>query len=97
MSFYLGIGVVLMTAFCRYIDLVGNYIGASIFFLICGGALGAAARVWHNISTQQEPTYIDCGGSDRVRVNTALDEPVDLTIQSKMRKFTANLVIGVWF
>lgn len=44
--FYLGVFAILLTAFMRYIDLVGNYIGGAILFLIFAGILLGAAKYW---------------------------------------------------
>ena len=47
--FYLGIGSILVTGLLRYIDLVGDYVGASILFIVFSVILLAAARYWrHN-------------------------------------------------
>lgn len=45
-AFYVGVGGALVTALCRYVDLVGDYLGTSLLFFLCGVALFAAARVW---------------------------------------------------
>jgi uncharacterized membrane protein len=47
-SFYLGVVATLVTAVCRYVDLVGDYLGTSLLFFLCGVALFAAARVWRS-------------------------------------------------
>lgn len=44
--FFLGIAVVLLTAFLRYIDLVGDYIGGAALFLVMAMLLLGAARYW---------------------------------------------------
>ncbi len=46
--FYAGIGLILMTAFLRYIDLVGDYVGASALFLVFAAILYGAARYWRH-------------------------------------------------
>jgi len=44
--FYTGVGVILITALLRYVDLVGDYIGGSLLFLVFSAVLFAAARFW---------------------------------------------------
>jgi len=44
--FYLGVGTVLITGLVRYVDLVGDYIGATVLFLVFALLLLAAARYW---------------------------------------------------
>lgn len=46
--FFLGILIVLMTALLRYIDLVGDYIGASMLFALFAVILLSAARYWRS-------------------------------------------------
>ncbi len=50
--YYLGIGILILTAFFRYFDLIGDYLGASVLFLVCAAILFGAARYWrHHIVT----------------------------------------------
>lgn len=44
--FFLGIATILITGLLRYIDLVGDYIGASILFIVFAAILLGAARYW---------------------------------------------------
>ncbi len=44
--FYAGIGLILITALLRYIDLVGDYVGASLLFMVFAALLLGAARFW---------------------------------------------------
>jgi uncharacterized membrane protein len=44
--FYLGVFTVLLTGLLRYIDLVGDYIGASILFAVFAAILLVSARYW---------------------------------------------------
>ncbi|OOZ38708.1 hypothetical protein BOW53_14380 [Solemya pervernicosa gill symbiont] len=44
--FYLGVATVLITGLVRYIDLVGDYVGAAILFGIFAAILLYAARYW---------------------------------------------------
>ncbi|MFQ5579361.1 MAG: DUF2157 domain-containing protein [Nitrospiria bacterium] len=50
--YYLGIGLLILTASFRYFDLIGDYLGASVLFLVCAAILFGAARYWrHHIVT----------------------------------------------
>ena len=44
--FFVGVSVILLTGLLRYIDLVGDYIGAAILFIIFAVILLSAARFW---------------------------------------------------
>ncbi|MDM8523021.1 DUF2157 domain-containing protein [Desulfococcaceae bacterium HSG8] len=44
--FYMGTGVLIITALLRYIDLIGDYVGGAIAFFIAGCIMLAAARLW---------------------------------------------------
>ena len=44
--YYLGILTVLVTALVRYIDLIGDYVGASLLFTLFAFLLLGAARCW---------------------------------------------------
>jgi hypothetical protein len=44
--FYLGVLTILMAGLLRYIDLVGDYVGASILFMIFAVLLLVSARYW---------------------------------------------------
>jgi uncharacterized membrane protein len=46
--FYLGVFAILITAFMRYVDLVGNYLGGAILFLLFAGILIGAAKFWQH-------------------------------------------------
>lgn len=54
-QFYLGIIAILTSAWARYFDLVGDYIGGAILFIVCALVLLVAARYWksRNISARQ--------------------------------------------
>lgn len=59
--FYTGIVVLLLTAFIRYFDLIGDYIGGAVLFLVAAGILMAAAKYWKyhvalTASKQGEPS-----------------------------------------
>ena len=47
LHFYAGIGIILLQVVCRYIDLIGNYVGGSIVFLVAGVMMICAARFWN--------------------------------------------------
>jgi len=55
-SFYLGVGMLLLLALFRYFDLVGNFLGAAILFMVCAGVLMGAARFWRRFSAQAQDT-----------------------------------------
>jgi uncharacterized membrane protein len=44
--FFLGIATILLTAFMRYIDLIGEYIGGAILFMVLAVVLLGAAKYW---------------------------------------------------
>jgi uncharacterized membrane protein len=44
--FYLGLGVILFTALLRYVDLIGEYLGGSLLFLVAAGIMFLAAHGW---------------------------------------------------
>lgn len=51
--FFLGIATILLTALMRYIDLIGDYIGASILFMLLAFVLLGAARFWKSHSQKE--------------------------------------------
>ena len=44
--FFLGVAAILLTAFMRYVDLIGDYIGGAVLFLAFAALLLGAARYW---------------------------------------------------
>ena len=44
--FYLGVFTVMLTGLIRYIDLIGDYIGAAILFAVFAAILLISARYW---------------------------------------------------
>lgn len=44
--FFLGVATILLTAFMRYIDLIGDYIGGAILFMVLAAVLLGAAKYW---------------------------------------------------
>ena len=45
-SFFLGVASIVLLAFIRYLDLVGDYLGAAVLFVAFAGVLLVAARYW---------------------------------------------------
>ena len=56
--FFLGVFTILLTAFMRYIDLVGDYVGGSLLFLGMAVVLIGAARFWNVFCTLNSNTHI---------------------------------------
>jgi hypothetical protein len=52
--FFLGVSSILFTGLLRYIDLVGDYIGASILFIIFAVILLSAAGFWKSHQQTQQ-------------------------------------------
>lgn len=52
--FFLGITSILLTAMIRYADLVGNYIGGALLFMVFATILLGAAKYWKYIKLQEE-------------------------------------------
>lgn len=44
--FFLGVAAILVTAFLRYLDLIGDYIGGAVIFAVFAALLLGAARYW---------------------------------------------------
>ena len=44
--FFLGITVILLTAFIRYLDLIGDYVGGALLFMLLAALLLGSARYW---------------------------------------------------
>jgi uncharacterized membrane protein len=55
--FYTGVGVLLLTALFRYFDLIGDYIGGAVLFLVAAAVLLGAARYWRSRVRAQEGTH----------------------------------------
>lgn len=51
--FFLGVMCILLTAMMRYADLVGNYIGGAILFMVFSALLLGAAKYWKHITEQE--------------------------------------------
>ena len=50
--FYSGVGLLLVLAMIRYVDLVGDYVGGAVMFLIAAAILYGAARYWRDRQRQ---------------------------------------------
>lgn len=50
--FFLGVTAILLTAFMRYIDLIGDYIGGAVLFMVFAVLLLGAAKYWKRCQTQ---------------------------------------------
>ena len=51
--FFLGVAVILLTAFMRYVDLIGDYIGGAVLFTVFAALLLGAARYWKSRRTRE--------------------------------------------
>lgn len=51
--FFLGVASILITAFLRYIDLIGDYIGGAVLFMVFASVLLSAAKYWKNFHAKQ--------------------------------------------
>lgn len=51
--FFLGIVVIVLTLLLRYIDLIGDYIGSAILFIVFAGLLLGAAFYWKNVQIKE--------------------------------------------
>jgi hypothetical protein len=52
--FYTGVVVLLLTALLRYFDLIGDYIGGAVLFMIAAAVLFGAARYWRSQGQKME-------------------------------------------
>ncbi|MEN8169735.1 MAG: DUF2157 domain-containing protein [Pseudomonadota bacterium] len=52
--FFLGVATILITALLRYIDLIGNYLGAAALFIVFALLLLGAARYWKMLHNREE-------------------------------------------
>ena len=44
--FFLGVAVILLTAFMRYVDLIGDYVGGAVLFMALAALLLGSAQYW---------------------------------------------------
>ena len=44
--FFLGVAVILLTAFLRYVDLIGDYVDGAVLFIVLAALLLGSARYW---------------------------------------------------
>ena len=52
--FFLGVATILLTAFLRYVDLIGHYVGGAVLFLAFAVLLLGAARYWKTRQGREE-------------------------------------------
>ena len=53
--FFVGVVVILLTAFIRYVDLIGDYVGGSLLFMLLAVLLLGSARYWkHRQNVEKE-------------------------------------------
>ncbi|WP_439135558.1 DUF2157 domain-containing protein [Pseudomaricurvus sp.] len=52
--FFLGVATILVTALLRYVDLIGDYVGGALLFMLFAVLLLAAARYWKRAHQHQE-------------------------------------------
>lgn len=52
-SFFLGIASILLTAFIRYVDLIGDYVGGAVLFMVFAAVLLGAAKYWKRHQRQE--------------------------------------------
>ena len=51
--FFLGVTVILLVAFMRYVDLIGNYLGGAILFMTLAGLLLGSAQYWKSRQSRE--------------------------------------------
>lgn len=51
--FYSGVMLLLVLALMRYLNLIGDYLGSALLFMVAGGILFAAARYWKHSAEKQ--------------------------------------------
>ena len=52
--FFLGVATILLIAFVRYIDLIGEYVGGALLFMAMAAVLLGAAKYWKNNQVKQQ-------------------------------------------
>ena len=52
--FFLGVATILLTAFLRYVDLIGDYVGGATLFLAFAVLLLGSARYWKSRRSREE-------------------------------------------
>ncbi|MCW8885361.1 MAG: DUF2157 domain-containing protein [Motiliproteus sp.] len=55
--FYTGVGVLLLTALARYFDLIGDYIGGAVLFVVAAAVMYGAARYWRFRQLQEDSRH----------------------------------------
>lgn len=56
--FYTGVGLLLLTAIFRYFDLIGDYIGGAILFIIAAAIMFTSAKYWRFHLQEREETDV---------------------------------------
>lgn len=51
--FFLGVAAILLTALMRYIDLIGDYVGGALLFIVFAVLLFGAARYWKTVADRE--------------------------------------------
>ena len=51
--FFVGIATLLLAGFLRYVDLIGDYIGGSVFFSVMALVVLGAARLWKHLKKEE--------------------------------------------
>ena len=51
--FYSGVLLLLLLALMRYLNLIGDYLGSALLFMVAGGILFGAARYWKTTADRQ--------------------------------------------
>ena len=59
--FFLGVAGILLTGLCRYVDLVGDYIGAAILFAVFAVILLTAATFWKRFHQKKGEAHVHAG------------------------------------
>ena len=54
--FFLGVATILITALVRYIDLIGDYVGGAVLFMVFAIILLGAAKYWKNYQLKETTT-----------------------------------------
>lgn len=54
--FFLGVAAILLTALMRYIDLIGDYVGGALLFIVFAALLFGAASYWKKVEERDAGT-----------------------------------------
>lgn len=55
--FFLGVMAILLTGLLRYIDFIGDYVGAAVLFIVFAFILLSAAKYWRHLHKDKEPAH----------------------------------------